>query len=32
MSWGIEKPPKMLGDEVRLIIAIEGDEVKAAAE
>ncbi len=30
MEWGIEKPPKMLGDEVRLIIAIEGDEVKAA--
>ncbi|MSR42224.1 MAG: YceI family protein, partial [Phycisphaerales bacterium] len=28
MSWGIEKPPKMLGDEVRLIIALEGDEVK----
>ncbi len=30
MSWGIEKPPKVLGDEVRLIIALEGDEVKAA--
>ena len=25
MKWGIEKPAKSLGDEVRLVIALEGD-------
>lgn len=25
MTWGIEKPAKSLGDEVRLVIALEGD-------
>lgn len=25
MKWGIEKPAKALGDEVRLVIALEGD-------
>ena len=25
MKWGIEKPPKALGDEVRLVIALEGE-------
>lgn len=29
MKWGIEKPPKALGDEVRLVVALEG-EVGAA--
>lgn len=29
MKWGIEKPPKALGDEVKLVIALEG-EVGAA--
>ncbi len=28
MSWGIAKPPKALGDEVRLIVGLEGDESK----
>jgi len=27
MKWGIEKPAKALGDEVKLIIALEGDAV-----
>lgn len=31
MKWGIEKPAKALGDEVRLVIALEGD-VSAAKE
>lgn len=30
MNWGIEKPPRMLGDSVRLIISLEGDEAKVA--
>jgi hypothetical protein len=25
MKWGIEKPAKALGDEVKLVIALEGD-------
>jgi polyisoprenoid-binding protein YceI len=29
MTWGIEKPPKALGDEVRLVIGLEADETKA---
>jgi polyisoprenoid-binding protein YceI len=28
MNWGIEKPPKALGDEVRLVIGLEADEAK----
>jgi len=32
MRWGIENPPKVLGDEVRLVIGLEGDERKAAAK
>lgn len=31
MKWGIEKPAKALGDEVKLVIALEGD-VSAAKE
>ena len=31
MKWGIEKPAKALGDEVRLVIALEGD-VSAAKD
>ena len=31
MKWGIEKPAKALGDEVKLIIAIEGDAVGGTA-
>jgi polyisoprenoid-binding protein YceI len=29
MTWGIEKPPKALGDEVKLVIGLEADETKA---
>jgi polyisoprenoid-binding protein YceI len=29
MIWGIEKPPKALGDEVKLVIGLEADETKA---
>jgi hypothetical protein len=25
MKWGVEKPAKALGDEVKLVIALEGD-------
>jgi polyisoprenoid-binding protein YceI len=32
MKWGIETPPKVLGDAVRLVIGLEGDEKKAAAK
>ena len=32
MKWGIETPPKVLGDAVRLVIGLEGDEQKAAAK
>lgn len=28
MDWGIAKPPKALGDEVRLIVSLEGDVKK----
>ena len=31
MKWGIEKPAKALGDEVKLIIALEGDAVGGTA-
>lgn len=32
MRWGIETPPKVLGDAVRLVVGLEGDEKKAAAK
>ena len=32
MKWGIEKPAKALGDEVKLIIALEGDAVGGTAQ
>ena len=30
MTWGVEKPAGVLGDEVRLIVALEGDQAKPA--
>ena len=32
MKWGIETPPKVLGDAVRLVVGLEGDEKKVAAK
>ena len=32
MKWGVEKPAKALGDEVKLIIALEGDAVGGTAQ